>query len=222
VAFFKRQPKTPDRDSVPCEYPDWEGVRKDLSHLPKGLLSQLRKAMVFVVCEDGKEHAAVIARAESSEFQSVVTSSTPMRLHIDFYSGRLGDVFGVYPLVLDNQNDPAFKETWLLPYDDEPDVRAKDPLSAESRKRLRLLLRQQYAWLIFVDGHDRILWVRRVGFTGEQLKSFKKYDGTLDRYAGKTLGQGRHIPLLTEYLNAVSTDALRRQFLELFRQKEGR
>ena len=65
--------------------------------------------MVFIVCEKGVEHAAVIARADRSEFHSVVTTSTPMRLHIDFYAGRGGDLFGIYPLVMDDPTDPAIQ-----------------------------------------------------------------------------------------------------------------
>jgi hypothetical protein len=203
---------------TPSKYPDWAKVKGDLSHLPEGLLSELQKAMIFIVVEDGKEHAAVIVRADRSEFHSPVTSSTPMRLHIDFYSGRQGDIFSIYPLVMDDPKDPAFKETWLHPYDDRADVETTEPLLAEARKRLRLLLTQKYAWMIFVDGQDQVLLVRKVNYTSQQIKTFQKYNGKLDSYEGKTIAKIQYFALLQEYLNTVPLATLQRQFLQLFKQ----
>ena len=210
-------PPLPPKAAQPRDYPDWEEVRQDLAQLPEGLLGQLAKAMVFIVREDGRERAAVIVRIDPSELHAEVTPSTPMRMHLDFYEGSIGDVFGVYPLVLDGDR-PAFKETWLHPYDDAPEVQSTDPLAAGSRRRLRLLLRQQYAWTIFVNWKDEILWVRKVEFTAEQVQSFRKYDATLDHYVGKQLGKMHYFTLLQEYLDAVTTEDLNAKFRRLFGQ----
>ena len=197
-------------------YPDWTRVKEDLSYLPEGLLIQLRKAMVFIVLEDGKEHAAVIVRADTSEFKTTVTPSTPIRMHIDFYSGRNGDIFSLYPTVLDNPNKPFFSETWLRPYDDPADNKTTDPLSAESRKRLRLLLNQRYVWTIFVDNNDQIILVCKVNYTDRQIKNFKEYNKKLDNYAGRTITNMQYFALIQEYLNAVPIENLHKQWLQLF------
>ena len=210
--------KAVDTKSI-SKYPDWVKVREDLSHLPAGLLHQLQKAMVFIVLEDGEERAAVIARADKSEFQGSITSSTPMRLHIDFYSSRQGDVFGIYPLVFDNPGDPAFKETWLHAYDDPADIERTDPLAAETRKRMRLLLNQKYVWMIFVDNHDQILWVRKVDYTSRQIRVFQDYIRKIDGCAGKMMPKMQYFALINEYLNAVPMDTLQKQFLQLGREQ---
>lgn len=215
--LFGRDEETPKTFSpVDSKYPDWENVKKDLSFLPKGLLNELQKAMVFIVSEGGIERAVVIIRAEKSEFRKPVTSTTPIRLHIDFYSGRNGDVFGIYPVILDDPKDPAFKETWLYAYDDRSDIEKSEPLFAEQRKRLQLLLAQKSVWTIFVNHLNEILWIRQVLYTNKQMKTFEAYTKKLDRYIGKTIEKMKYFALLQEYLNAVPTETLRRQFLQLF------
>lgn len=211
------QPK-PKPAATLCHYPQWEQVKKDPHALPPRMLSELQKAMVFIVCENGQEQAVVIARADRGEFQTTVTNSTPMRLCVDFYAGRNGDVFGIYPLVLDNASDPAFKETWLSPYDDRPEFQTSDPLSAEQRKRLHLLLNQRAVWMIFIDYRDQYLWVRRVEFTPQQIQKFQEYAHKLNDYRGKTTQKTQYFALLQEYMNAVPLETLRRQFVQLFRQ----
>lgn len=199
------------------KYPDWERVRKDPSQLPDRMLKELQKAMIFIVNEKGKEHAAVVVRADKSEFQKPVTDATPIRLHVGFFHGRYGDIFSIYPLVLDNPNDPAFKETWMSPYEDAPGIEQTDPLSAEKRKRLHLLFNQKYTQMLFVDNRDQIIFDRKVQFTPAQIKTFKGYDKDLDKYSGKQISKTQYFALLQEYLNSVPTERLRREFLTLFR-----
>ncbi len=208
--------KNSDQSST-SKYPDWNRVRKNPSHLPERMLKELQKAMIFIVKEKGKEHAAVIVRAEKSEFQKPVTASTPMRLHVGFYSGRSGDIFSVYPLVLDNPRDPAFKETWMSPYEDAEGIEKTDPLSAESRKRLKLLFNQKYAWMLFVNNRDQIILDRKVKFTPGQIRTFKQYGKKLDQYQGKRISKTAYFALLQEYLNTVSMGKLHNEFLALFR-----
>ena len=167
--------------------------------------------------EKGKEHAAVIVRANKSEFQKPVTDATPIRLYVGFYHGRYGDIFSVYPLVLDNPSDPASKETWMSPYEDPPGIEQSDPLSAEKRKRLHLLFNQKYTQMLFVNNRDEIIFDRKVQFTPGQIKIFKGYSKDLDKYRGKQISKTQYFALLQEYLNAVSMDKLRREFLSLFR-----
>lgn len=119
---------------------------------------------------------------------------------------------------MDDPKDPAFKETWLHPYDNRADVEAIEPFLSEARKRLRLLLTQKYVWMIFVDGRDQILWVRKVNYTSQQIKIFQKYNGKLDSYEGKTISKMQYFALLQEYLNTVPLETLQRQFLQLFKQ----
>jgi HEAT repeat protein len=213
------QKKSKKITTLPGTYPQWEKVKTDPASLPKRMLSELQKAMVFIVCEDGVEQAAVIARADRSEFHSVVTDSTPMRLHIDFFTGRGGALFGIYPLVMDDPTDPAFKETWMNPYDDLPEFGTIDPLSAEQRKRLQLLLSQQYVWMIFINHNNQYLWVRKVAYTSQQLKVFQEYSKKLDQYTGRTIEKTQYFNLLQEYMNAVSTETLQRDFVQLFKQR---
>jgi hypothetical protein len=199
------------------KYPDWNEVRKDPAFLPDRMLNELQKAMIFIVMEKGKEHAAVIVRADKSEFQKPVTSSTPIRLYIGFYSGRYGDIFSVYPLVLDNPRDPAFKETWIKPYEDNEGIQETDPLSAESRKRLKLLFSQKYTWMLFINNRNQIIFDRKVKFTPSQLQTFKQYNQKLAQYKGKKMSKMVYISLLQEYLNTVPMAKLRNEFLKLFR-----
>jgi len=211
--FFTKKPK----QASGGKYPDWDQVRKNPSHLPERMLKELQKAMIFIVNEKGKEHAAVIVRAEKSEFQKPVTPSTPMRLYVGFYSGRSADVFSVYPLVLDNPRDPAFKETWMSPYEDAEGIEETDPLSSESRKRLRLLFNQKYTWLLFVNNKDQIIFDRKVNFTSDQIRTFKQYSKKLDQYQGKRISKMVYFALLQEYMNSVPMGKLRNDFLGLFR-----
>lgn len=203
---------------LPDKYPEWEKVKTDLSFLPKRMLQELQKAMAFIVTENNEERVVVIVRAKKNEFRVPVSPKTPMRLCIDFYSGRLGDIYSLYPLVLDDQKDPFFKETWLRPYDDLPDMAIRDPLSTESRKKLSLLLNQTFVWMIFVDFSDTILWARKVDFTKNQIKKNKEYATKLDRYIGKTLLNMQGIALLQEYMKAVPMAVLQSQFQQLFKE----
>ena len=211
--LFSRKPK----QASDGKYTDWDQVRKNPSHLPERMLLELQKAMIFIVTEKGKEHAAVIVRAEKSEFQTSVTAATPMRLYVGFYSGRSADVFSVYPLVLDNPRDPAFKETWMSPYEDAEGLEKTDPLSAESRKRLRLLFNQKYTWMLFVNNKDQIIFDRKVNFTYDQMRTFKQYTKKLDQYQGKRISKVAYFALLQEYMNSVPMGKLRNGFLGLFR-----
>ena len=199
------------------KYPKWDLVRKDPAYLPDRMLNELQKAMIFIVNENGKEHAAVIVRADKSEFQTPVTPSTPIRLYVGFYSGSAGDIFSVYPLVLDNPQDPMFKETWMSPYEDREDLEATDPLSMESTKRLHLLFNQKYTWMLFVDSRDQIILDRKVKFTPQQINTFKNYDRKLENYRGKSLPKMQYFALLQEYLNSVPMGKLQSEFLALFR-----
>lgn len=216
---MKKQKKDKEMTTLPGNYPQWEKVKTDPASLPDLMLRELQKAMVFIVCEKGVEHAVVIARTDRSEIHSVVTTSTPMRLHINFYAGRCGDLFGIYPLVMDDPTDPAAKETWLNPYDDSPKLAASDPLFAEQRKRLQLLLSQRYVWMIFIDHNDQYLWVRKVEYTSQQLKVFQGYSKKLDQYTGKTIEKTQYVNLQHEYMDAVSVETLQRDFVQLFKQR---
>ena len=199
------------------KYPKWDQVRKDPAFLPERMLNELQKAMIFIVNEKGSEHAAVIVRADKSEFQTPVTASTPMRLYVGFYAGRSGDIFSVYPLVLDNPREPAFKETWMSPYEDDEGLEKTDPLSAESRKRLKLLFNQTYTWMLFVNSHNQIIFDRKVKFTPNQLKTFKQYSKKLDHYQGMHISKMQYFALLQEYMNSVPMGKLLSEFLTLFR-----
>ena len=211
--LFAKKPTQP----ADSKYPKWDQVSKDLSFLPKRMLGELQKAMLFIVNEDGNERAAVIIRADNSEFNKPITSSTPVRLHIGFYAGRTGDVFSVYPLVLDNPNEPFFKETWINPYDDAPGIETTDPLSMESRKKLQLLFNQPYIWMLFVDNRDQVNFIRKVNFTPQQVKSFKQYNKKLAGYQGKQLAKPQYFALLQEYMNSVPMQKLHNEFMALFR-----
>jgi len=211
--FFSKKPK----QSSGGKYPEWNQVRKNPSHLPERMLKELQKAMIFIVNEKGKEHAAVIVRAEKSEFQKPVTASTPMRLYVGFYSGKFADIFSIYPLVLDNPRDPAFKETWMSPYEDNEGIEKTDPLSAESRKRLRLLFNQKYTWMLFVNKNNQIIFDRKVKFTPGQTRTFQQYSKKLDQYQGKHVSKIEYLSLLQKYLNSVPMGKLRNEFLGLFR-----
>ena len=112
-----------------------------------------------------------------------------------------------------------FKETWLNPYDDRPELATSEPLFAEQRKRLQLLLSQLYVWMIFIDHNDQYLWVRKVEYTSQQLKVFQGYSKKLDQYTGKTIEKTQYFNLLQEYLNAVSLETLQRDFVQLFKQR---
>ncbi len=206
-----------DEPPADSKYPKWEQVKSDPSHLTDRMLMELQKAMVFIVNEKGKEHAAVAVRADKSEFQTPVTDSTPIRLYVGFYSGRNGDIFSIYPLVLDNPREPAFKETWIKPYEDDEGVEQSDPLSAESRKRLQLLLNQTYTQMVFINNQDQIIFTRQVPFTPNQQKLFKLYSKRLAELQGKHLPKMQYFSLIQEYMNSVPMGKLLGEFLALFK-----
>jgi hypothetical protein len=206
------------RPHTASKYPDWAKLREDLYHLPEGFLDVLRNAMVIITLEAGQERAVVVTRADESETQTQVLDTAPVRCHVEFFSGRNGDIFGIYPLVFDNPQEPYFKETWLSPYD-QTEVDAADPHSLESRKRLRLLLTQTDTWIIFVDKRDQILRVRKADYTQQQKQKFHAYNSRLDRYAGKTIEKMTYFALIQEYLNTIPMAALQREFLQLMDQK---
>lgn len=202
---------------VDDKYPKWEAVSKDPALLPDRMLKELQKAMIFIVNDAGKEHAAVAVRADQTEFQTAVTSSTPIRLYVGYYAGQNGDIFSIYPLILDNPSDPMFKETWMSPYEDPEGIENTDPLSAESHKRLKLLFNQKYVWMLFINNQNQILFSRKVPITPSQQITFKNYQKKLGEYQGKHIAKMQYFALLQEYMNVVPMNKLQQEFLALFR-----
>jgi hypothetical protein len=71
--------------------------------------------------------------------------------------------------------------------------------------------------MLFVNNRDEIIFDRKVQFTPAQIRTFKGYKKDLDKYRGKQISKTHYVALLQEYLNVVSVDKLRREFLALFR-----
>jgi hypothetical protein len=200
-------------------YPEWSQVKSDLGLLHPMMLKQLRTTMCFIVLDEGKLHAATIIRLASSEFPNTI-ETTPMRLYVGLCRCRATgvDLFFFYPIVAD-EKALWFAETWIYPYDDEvigpgPD----DPLAKEARKRLTLLLNQEFSYAIIVDEFDRLRCARRIPFTKSQREGFPALAKTLKDYEGKRISLVQAKKAMDEYLAEISKLKLLQQFELLLRE----
>lgn len=174
----------------------------NLNLLHPQILQKLRTAMCFIAILDGKEHAATIVRLPSSEFRDNL-ESTLVRLYIDLYRSKDADVFSFYDIVADSKNLWS-TETWIFPYDDEligpsPD----DPLSKEARKRLNLLLSQEFSHAIFVDESNSVRCIRKITYTTRQKKCFAQLADELKRYKGKRISLQQGFSAVLDYREKV-------------------
>jgi DNA-directed RNA polymerase subunit RPC12/RpoP len=199
-------------------YPEWAKVKNDLSLLHPMILKQLRTTMCFIVLDDGKPHAATILRLPSSEFPNTI-QTTPMRLYVGLCRATSADLFFFYPVAADEKN-LWWTETWIYPYDDEPIGPAPDdPLAKEARKRLTLLLNQEFSYVLIVDEYDRLRCARRIPFTKSQRQGFPALAGALKEYEGKRISLAQAKDSMDEYLAEISKPQLLQQFELLLKEE---
>jgi hypothetical protein len=220
MGIFKNFFKQPHETDKQQHYPEWSQVKSDLSLLPSMMLKQLRTTMCFIVLNKGKPHAATIVRLASSEFPNTI-ETTLMRLYVGLCRCRATnvDLFFFYPIIADEKS-LWFAETWIYPYDDEvigpaPD----DPLAKEARKKLALLLNQEFSYVIIVDEHDRLRCARRISFTKSQRQGFPALAKILKEYEGKRISLVQAKNAMDEYLAEIDKPRLLAQFELLLREE---
>jgi hypothetical protein len=199
-------------------YPEWRQLTGNLRLLHPLMLTKLQTAMCFIVLDEGQPHAATIVRVPSREFPHTI-ATTPMRLYVGLCRTQHADLFFFYPVVADAR-ELWWAETWILPYDDEligpaPD----DPLAREARRRLELLLNQEYSLALIVDENNRLRCARRIPFTRTQRNQFPKLARLLKGYAGKRISLAQVGGAISEYLAAISKQQLQQQFELLLREE---
>lgn len=201
-------------------YPEWSKLRNDLSLLHPLMLKQLRSTMCFIVLDEGKQHAATIVRVPLSEFPNTI-KTTPMRLYVGLCRNEYADMFFFYPVIADAK-DMWWTETWIFPYDDEMIGPAPhDPLSKEARKRLSLLLNQEYSYALIVDENNKLRCTRKISFTKLQRERFPKLTEALKEYEGKRISLDQTKNAMDDYLTKIGKSQLQQQFELLLREGSG-
>ena len=199
-------------------YPEWSKLKNNLDLLHPLMLQQLRSTMCFIVIDQGKQHAATIVRIPSSEFPNTIEKNQ-MRLHIGLCRTKYADVFFFYPVVADSKR-LWWTETWIYPYDDELiGPSPVDPLAKDARKRLNLLLNQEYSYTLIVDENNNLRCARKIFFTKSQREGFPKLTDLLIEYEGKVISLIQAKNAMDDYLVKISKSQLQQQFELLLREE---
>jgi hypothetical protein len=174
--------------------------------------------MCFIILDQGKQHVATIVRVPSSEFPNSI-EKTVMRLHVGHCRTKYAGMFFFYVVVADVK-DLWWTETWIFPYDDSLIVPSiEDPLSKDARKRLSLLLNQEFSYALIIDENNKLRCVRKISFTESQRKLLPKLIGVLEEYAGKRLTLLQAKNAMDDYLANIDRVFLQQQFECLLREK---
>jgi tetratricopeptide (TPR) repeat protein len=199
-------------------YPEWSKLKSNLNLLHPLMLKQLLTTMCFIVLDQGTQHAATIVRVPASEFPNTI-ETTPMRLHIGLCRTKYADLFFFYPIVADSK-DLWWTETWIYPYDDELiDSFPNDPIAKDARKKLSLLLNQEYSYALIVDENNKLRCTRKVSFTKSQREGFSKLTEVLKEYEGNKISIVQAKNAIDDYLAKISKSQLQQQFELLLREE---
>jgi len=199
-------------------YPEWSKLKNDLSLLHPLMLKQLRTTMCFIVLDKGKQHVATIVRVPSSEFPNTI-KTTQMRLYIGLCRTKHADMFFFYPVIADIKN-LWWTETWIFPYDDEMiDPGPYNPLSKEARKRLSLLLNQEFSYALIVDENNKLRCDRKITFTKSQKEGFPLLNKVIRQYKGNRISLAQAKNAIDDYLTKIDELQLQQQFELLLREE---
>jgi hypothetical protein len=195
--------------------PLWEDVSRDPSLLDPLVLEQLEKSMCVTVRDETGPVAALVVRASPDEFRGQITEETTMSLYIHAYRATAFQLYGVYPVIWDDPQEPFFKETWIVGAGTV--TGPSDPLSEGQLARLESVLTQEYSYFLIVDRSNQVVAARKVTYTAATQERFL---GLLPRVRAArdvTISNTQLITGVAEYMNRVSLEEVRqgaRQLLE--------
>jgi hypothetical protein len=187
--------------------PLWENVSRDPSLLDPLVLEQLEKSMCITVRDETGPVAALIVRASPDEFRGQITKETRMSLYVHAYRATAFQLYGVYPVIWDDPQEPFFKETWIAGAGTV--TGPSDPLSEGQLARLESLLTQEYSYFLVVDRSNKVVAARKVTYTPATQERFLGLLPGVRAARGVTISNTELITGVAEYMNRVSLDEVR-------------
>jgi hypothetical protein len=203
-------PTTADEET---DLPLWRDVSRDPSLLDPLVLQQLEKSMCVMVRDDTGPVAALIVRASPDEFRGQLTEETTMSLYIHTYRATGFQLYGVYPIIWDDPQEPFFKETWIVGAGAV--TGPPDPLSEGQLPRLESLLTQEYSYFLVVDRSNQVVTARKVTYTPATQERFLGLLPGVRAARSVTISNADMIAGVAEYINRVSLDEVRQGAREL-------
>lgn len=200
-----RQAPEPVRPSKVGEgLPLWADVSRDPSLMDPLILEKLQKSMCFMVRDETGPVAALILRASPDEFREPLTAETPMSPYVYRYRAQVCDVYGVYPIVWDDPDQPQFKETWVVGA--RRFAGPPDPLVEGGLSKLEALLSQEYTYFLVVDRSNRVVAARRVNYSPKTQQYFLNLLPKVRVAKNVTVSDAEFVSAVKEYLDRVSLE----------------
>jgi len=189
------------------DLPLWRDVSRDPSLLDPLVLQQLAKSMCVMVRDDTGPVAALVVRASPDEFRVPLTTETAMSLYIHTYQATTFQLYGVYPMVWDDPQEPFFKETWIAGAGAV--TGPSDPLSEGQLTRLESLLAQEYCYFLVVDHSNQVVAARKVSYAPATQERFLGLLPGVRGARSMTISNTQLIAGVAEYTNRVSLEEIR-------------
>lgn len=185
----------------------WEDVSRDPSLLDPLVLQHLEKSMCVTVRDETGPVAALIVRASPDEFRGQITEETTMSLYVHTYQATAFQLYGVYPVIWDDPQEPFFKETWIVGAGAV--TGPSDRLSEGQLASLESLLTQEYSYFLVVDRSNQVVTARKVTYTPATQERFLGLLPGVRAARGVTISNTEFIAGVAEYLNRVSLEEVR-------------
>jgi len=203
----EEEPRAPEPSREETGLPLWADVSRDPLLVNPLILEKLQKSMCFMVRDETGPVAALIICASPDEFRAPLTAETPMSLYIHYYKAPTFDLYGVYPIVWDDPQEPFFKETWLVGAGRV--TGPPDPLAQGQLSRLEALLSQEYTYFLIVDRSNRLVAAQRVDYSPETQEHFLGLLPKARPAQSVTISNVELISGLQGYMNQVSLEEVR-------------
>ena len=203
--------------------PLWEEVSRNPSLLDPLVLQQLDKSMCIVVRDEKGPVAALVVRGSPDELRTPLNVDTPMSLYVHTFRAATFQLYGVYPIIWDDPEEPFFKETWLVGAGTV--TGPPDPLSEGQLGRLESLLTQEYTYVLVVNRSNQVVAARKVCHTPATQQHLLNMVPGARAARHLTVSHAQFIAGLTDYTKSVSltdirTAARRLAGLEIAPQEE--
>jgi hypothetical protein len=179
------------------------------------LLRVLQTSMVVLVREKDSSKSTLLMRAHSHYLSIPITNSARLSLHLEVHEVAGVDIYGIYPLIWDNPNQPFFAEGQLVPYDrvGVPEVELTSPVYyGFGWRKLFYLLTQDNVEFILIDEQGRIILAKIVSYTAKQKVLFMNLARSLAKYKDKRITHSQSLKLASVYNKAVNIEEVQRRF----------